>query len=259
MFQTISVGPVTLHGYGLILGIAIAVGWWWAGRLWRQQTPNPSDFDVIAIWGVVGGIIGARIYHVVDYWQYYQGHIAEIMAVWRGGLAIWGAVLGGGISLYMLSRWKRLPLFTMLDVVGRALPLSQAIGRWGNWVNFELYGKPTMLSWGWWIPPQHRPLNMLQTAYYHPLFLYESLLSLGLFFILNRFVRKRFRVGSGGIIGGYLIGYGLIRFFLEPLRINPWRVGGLPMAQLIAVIMILVGLGICLRVGLDYEKETPET
>lgn len=248
---------MTFHVYGFILGISIMVGWWLAARWWRKLDSVQISFDMIGVWVVLGGVVGARLYHVIDYWWYYQTRLFEIMAVWQGGLAIWGAILGGFFGLVILSRWKRLPLFVVLDIFAVVLPLSQSIGRWGNWVNFELYGKPTTLPWGWWIPSTHRPLNMMEIAYYHPLFLYESILMLVLFGGLYFWGRKRWLPGSGRLFGMYLIGYGLIRFFLEPLRITSWSLYGIPVAQFISLAALLIGVCLYMRVGWDNATKIP--
>lgn len=247
---------VTIHGYGLILGIAMMAGWWWASKLWRQQTRHQIDFDIIAVWAIVGGVVGARLYHVVDYWWYYQTRLYEVVAVWQGGLAIWGAVIGGGVALTLLSWWRKLPLLMVLDVLAAALPLSQSIGRWGNLINYELYGKPTTSFLGWWIPVRYRPENLMEVAKYHPLFLYESLLSLGLFLIIWLGLSRRWSLGSGEVTGLYLMGYGVIRFLLEPLRLTSWIINGWPVAQLISIGAVIIGGLLYLRVRWNYAKNS---
>ena len=238
MTSVVMIGPVTLHMYGLFLGIAIVVSWWWATRLIRIGG-DIKGFDAVAIWAVTGGIVGARLYHVVDYWWYYSQHLNEVLFLWQGGLGIWGAIAGGMIGVVFACRnqWKQLPVY--LDATAAALPLGQAIGRWGNWINHELYGRPTTLPWGWYIPSELRPAGMTTVGYYHPLFLYESLLSLGLFCFLWWFGQRR--LGKMSILGAYLVGYGFIRFLLEPLRIAPWSFGGIPVAQMMSLVAMGIG------------------
>ena len=255
MLRTLSFGPFTFHGYGFILGLAIVAGWWWAERLWNRISHPPIHFSMIGLWAILGGIVGARLYHVIDYGWYYGARPLEVFAIWMGGLGIWGAVIGGMVGLLCLSWWKKIPALLLLDLAAAALPLSQAIGRWGNWINFELYGKPTLLPWKWWIPPEFRPQSFIEVGYYHPLFLYESLLMTGLFFVINYFIRPRWAVGTGGLLGGYLLGYGLIRLVLEPLRITPWTIQGLPVAQGFALFAILIGSGLTIWVGWRYAKQ----
>ncbi len=240
MISTIAVGPVTLHMYGLFLGLAIAVGWWWAVRLVQRVKGDIDDFERVALAAIGGGIVGARLYHVADYWWYYSQHVNEILFLWQGGLGIWGAIGGGvvGIVLTCWGRWKQLLLY--LNAIASAMPLAQAIGRWGNWVNHELFGKPTTLPWRWYIPFEYRPQGMENIVYYHPLFLYESLLSLCLFLGMWWLERKRL-LRRGQALGGYLIGYGVIRFVLEPFRISPWVWGVFPVAQLMSVMAIGIG------------------
>lgn len=240
MISSVSIGPLIVHFYGLFLGIAIAVGWWWASRLIRLAGGDEKRFEVVGIWAVVGGVVGARLYHVVDYWWYYSQHMVEAFFLWQGGLGIWGAIGGGFVGGVIACRnqWGSLPQY--LDAMAFAMPLSQAIGRWGNWVNYELYGKPTSLPWKWYIPQEFRPTSMTDIAYYHPLFLYESLLSLGLFFCLYWWFKPR-SLGRMYGFGAFLMGYGLIRFVLEPFRISPWIWNGIPVAQIISLVSIGIG------------------
>ena len=246
MIQTIVLGPLTFHLYGLILGIAIVVGWWLTSRWVRKAGVIESDYEHLFWYVVVGGIMGARLYHVVDYWWYYQNHLTETVALWKGGLGIWGAVMGGTIGL-LSSKFKgqssnKNQRYIMLDAAACALPLSQAIGRWGNFVNNELFGKPTQVPWKLFIPEANRPTDYATFAYYHPLFLYESILNLLLFLFFRYMAKGRWKVGSGKFLGGYLVGYGCIRILLEPLRIDAWRLGDMYAAQWFGLAAIVTGL-----------------
>lgn len=175
------------HPYGLIVGIAIVAGWSVAERI------EPKVSKALP-WILVFGLVGARLYHVIDLWEYYSQNPGQIMAVWNGGLGIYGAIMGGvvGLALYKRDFWE------LARAVAVALPLSQAIGRWGNLVNDELWGRGGA-----------------------PLFLYESGLDLILFSILWRMRNY----APGRVVGAYLLGYGLIRLMLEPMKPSAWWVG----------------------------------
>jgi len=187
------------------------------------------------LWMVGGGVIGARFYHVVDYWQYYMANPGEILAIWQGGLGIFGGILGGVIGLWLYTRSKS-RFLKLLDLASLGLPIGQAIGRWGNFINQELYGKPTSLPWGIYIKPEKRLLEVLTYEKFHPLWLYESLWSLGVFGVLYWLVKKgKIKLGKGRLFVTYLGLYGLGRFWLEWLRIEFWEIYGVNVAQIISV------------------------
>lgn len=192
---------------------------------------------------VIFGIIGARTYHVWTDWSVYAAAPwYSMFAVWNGGLGIWGAVVGGcvGMVLFLLAKKKlrREIIFSYLDLIGFGLPIGQAIGRWGNFVNGELYGKVTGLPWGISVNGS--------VEKYHPLFLYESVLLFLTWLLLLFLVQKRYiDVGYGKIFGLCLIAYGLIRFFLEYLRISPAMIGPITTAQWASLLAIGVGVCVC--------------
>lgn len=214
--------------YGIVISVAVILCLFALNRLY------PKKIDVLWDMGsyvLLFGIAGARIYHVVDYRQYYLAHPENILRIWNGGLGIWGAVIGGLLAIYFYSRIKREGFWENTDMISTVLPLGQAVGRWGNFFNSEIYGKPTSLPWA---------LNGL-----HPLFFYESLLNFVLFLVLVKISRAKSR--NGKITAVYLIGYGLIRFFLEFLRVNPWTVYGLNVAQMISILSIVFAIFIIKR------------
>lgn len=184
------------HWYGLIVGVAVVVGWSVAEKI------EPKVAKVLP-WVLLGGIVGARLYHVIDQWAYYAQNLGQIVAVWKGGLGIFGGIIGGftafqisSFNLHFTSQEK----LSILGAITTAAPLAQAIGRWGNLVNNELWGRN-----------------------HEPLFLYESVLDIILFGIL-----WKMRLGGStekSLVGAYLIGYGVIRLVLEPLKPGAWWVG----------------------------------
>ena len=227
-----TVGPVTFHLYGLMIGLGVLVGAWVASK------KDKKIWDCL-VWVIGGGIIGARLYHVVDWWSYYSEHLSQIPAVWRGGMGIYGGILGGILGLWIYTRRREEPnllFLKMLDAGALGLPLGQAIARWGNYFNQELYGLPTNLPWGIYIRPENRLLEVMDFKYFHPLFLYESLWCLAIFLVLLKIVKKNHFIIYLGL-------YGLGRFFLEFLRLEAWTINGVNVAQMISAGLILGALG----------------
>lgn len=234
-------GPVTFHLYGLMIGLGVLAGAWAAAKR------DKKIWDAL-VWVIGGGIIGARLYHVVDLWSYYRVHLAQIPAVWQGGMGIYGGILGGilGLWWWVKTRGKKevrfLRFLKMLDAGAVGLPLGQAIGRLGNYFNQELYGKPTSLPWGIYIRPENRLLSVWEFERFHPLFLYESIYCLIIFIIIIKII-KFIPSGKGKVFAIYLGLYGLGRFFLEFLRIEAWTIQGINVAQVISLGLILGALG----------------
>lgn len=212
-----------INPYGLSISIAIFVSIKVAEKIIEKE--NEDILWGLSLWAIVIGIISARLYHVLDYFDLYFKSPVKIFYIWDGGLGILGAILGGaiGISAYLKLRGKK--ILPWLDLISVVMPLGQSIGRWGNFFNKEIFGKPTTLPWGIYISPEKRPLMFFQNEKFHPLFIYESILNLILFIILYRTYRKnRNELKSGFFISLYLIGYSVIRFALEFLRIDPWTI-----------------------------------
>jgi phosphatidylglycerol:prolipoprotein diacylglycerol transferase len=227
-----------------------------AAYLAKNAGYNPEYIWDMLLYVVIAAVIGARIYHVFSSseggligWEYYKQNPWEIFAIWQGGLGIYGAIIGGALGLIVYARVNRLHPLRWLDFAAPGMAIGQAIGRWGNFVNQELYGPPTELPWGVVIPPQNRiaPYTDLTTypldTLFHPTFLYESLAALLLFLILFYIGAKRYeRLKLGDLLVGYLIGYAVIRFFTEMLRPDAWRIGPLAAAQLFSIIFVVFGI-----------------
>ena len=168
-------GPLLLHAYGLALAVGILVAARVAERRWVARGHPATEFANLVTWVVVAGIVGARLYHVVSDFQLFTGNPWTIVAIWQGGLSIWGAVAGGGVAVAVLARRRNLDAGDLVDSIAPAVALGQAIGRWGNWFNQEIFGTPTTLPWGLEIDRAHRPPGYEQFVTFHPMFLYESL------------------------------------------------------------------------------------
>jgi prolipoprotein diacylglyceryl transferase len=215
-------GPIPLRAYAacIVAGIVIAT-LIMERRMRARGAPEWVVLD-IAVWAVPAGIIGARIYHVITDPELYFGAGRDwvgIFEIWNGGLGIWGAVAGGALGAWAACRRRGIPLTMAADALAPGLPVAQAIGRWGNYFNQELFGGPTKLPWALEIDPQHRPLGYEQYATYHPTFLYESLWDLGValaVWLLDR----RYRFGRGRAFALYAMLYVVGRFWTEMLRID---------------------------------------
>ena len=229
--------------YGLIITSSIAVSIFIASKLAKKKN---LDADILyggMFWVILSGIIGARLYHVVHYWSFYSENPALIFNLRTGGMAIYGAIIFGVAAALIYLKIKRQRITDWIDLGGLLLPLSQAIGRWGNYFNEELYGPPTSLPWGIYISPKNRPDLFKDYEKFHPLFLYESLLNFLLFlFLLWIFNKKTDTFKNGSIFFFYLVGYGLIRFFMEFFKIDPWKISGLNTAQIISILLVLSGI-----------------
>jgi prolipoprotein diacylglyceryl transferase len=218
----INIGPLRLHVYGLLIAAGVAAAVWLAQRRWTARGGAPGTMAAVALWGVPAGLIGARLYSVITSWQDDTGgHWYRIFAIWDGGLGIWGGILCGVVFGVIGAARKGIDWRDALDCVVPALPLAQAIGRWGNYFNQELYGRPSGLPWA--VKIDH-PAAVGHTVYppgttFQPTFLYECLWDLtcvGLLLLAERYLRIR----KGYLIAVYAALYCLGRFWIEYLRID---------------------------------------
>jgi prolipoprotein diacylglyceryl transferase len=225
-------GPVPIRGYALsiILGIIVAI--WLAERRWVARGGQSGEIADLAVWGIPFGLIGGRLYHVLTDNNLYFGegrNPIEALYIWRGGLGIWGAIAMGALGIIIAARRKGIRLLPVLDAIAPTVLVAQAIGRWGNWFNQELFGKPTDLPWALEIDAEHRPPGYFLDDTFHPTFLYEFLWNLGAFgFVV--WADRRFRLGYGRVAALYVMAYTLGRGWIEMLRIDNvelQNVGGL--------------------------------
>lgn len=218
--NVIEIGPLTLRFYGIMIALGVVAAVWLAQRRWEQRGGDPDDIGRIAVWAVPAGLIGARLYHVITDWRSFQGRWGDVYKIWEGGLGIPGGMLAGVLVGIWAARRLGLDLPGVIDAVVPGLPLAQAIGRWGNWFNQELFGGPTDLPWALEIDPEHRPARYATEATFHPTFLYESLWNLALVALLVWVDRKRV-VRPGSLIAVYVAGYATGRLWIEAMRIDP--------------------------------------
>lgn len=217
---TVELGPLTLHMYGLMLAIGVVVAARIADRRARRLGLPEGAISEIATITVVAGVVGARVYHLFTGYDWDEGGLVGALKIWEGGLSIWGAVAGGAIGAVVMAKRKRLPAVLVLDAIAPGVAVAQAIGRWGNWWNQELFGRPTDLPWGLEIDVAHRPADYPDVATFHPVFLYESLWCLGLFFVLS-WAERRFAFRRGQTLALYVALYCVERFAMELMRVDP--------------------------------------
>jgi prolipoprotein diacylglyceryl transferase len=209
----LSIGSLRLHVYGLLIAVGVLAAVWMAQRQWTKIGGQLGTMAALAVWGVPGGLIGSRIYSLATSWNIDTGgQVLRAFEVWRGGLGIWGGIAGGVASgLYGAHRHK-LPFRPLLDAVAPALPLAQAIGRWGNYFNQELYGRRTTLPWG--LDIDGHP------GHYQPTFLYECIWDLIVVGIVL-YATDHFKIRRGYLFALYAAAYTFGRFFTEYLRSDP--------------------------------------
>jgi len=217
-----------IHFYGLMIGIAIIIGLWLVEIQAKKHQIDENNF--YQLFGIIlfGGIIGARFYHVITEFNFYQDQLWDVFKIWQGGMSIIGGVMGGVFSAWGFLKFhplgKKTNLNTILDLSVFGLPVAQAIGRWGNFLNQELYGKPTQLPWKIYIEPANRLIGYGQFSYFHPLFFYEMILMLlfavGVWLNHYRQLISGYSVGSGKLFLLYVFYYSFIRFWLDFIRID---------------------------------------
>ncbi len=240
------IGPIAIRWYGLLIAAAVLIGATLSQYLAKRRKINPDLLGDLAIWLVIGAIPCARAYYVLFEWQEYSQRPGDIIAIWKGGIAIHGAIIGGTIATIIFARLNKVSFWQLLDLVVPSAILGQAIGRWGNFFNSEAFGKPTDVPWKLYIQPQYRPLDYINYEYFHPTFLYESLWNLGVFALLIWLffwgLKHKNRLKIGTLTFVYAIAYSMGRVWIEWLRTDSLMLGPLKMAQVISLGAIALGL-----------------
>src|SRR3954452_7282949 len=216
------IGPLPVRGYALciILGVVVAV--WFGDRRWIARGGRPGTVGDVAVWAVPFGLVGGRVYHVITDPELYFGEGKSpitALYVWRGGLGIWGAIALGGLGAYIACRRRKILFPAFADALAPAIIIAQGIGRWGNWFNQELYGKPTDLPWGLKIDPAHREDGLADDTTFQPIFLYEFLWDLGVAGLVL-WADRRFKLGHGRVFALYVMAYTAGRGWIEMLRVD---------------------------------------
>ena len=239
------IGAFGLRWYSVLIAAGLLLGSWVASIEAKRRGETTDHVYNILLVALPLALIGARLYHVIDKWgEIYSHDPFRVLLINEGGIGIYGAVAGAIIGIAIYCRWKRLKLSTWLDIGAPGMILGQAVGRWGNFFNQELYGKPSELPWAIYIPPDKRIIGYEGYSNFHPLFLYESFLNLFAFGAMI-YIARRFhsRLKSGDLALLYGVLYGAIRLSLETLRIGNWTIGdALPVATVISLLAV-VGCG----------------
>jgi phosphatidylglycerol:prolipoprotein diacylglycerol transferase len=247
----LQLGPIGIPWYGLGYAVSIGFGVWLAGVQARRRGLDPAFIGDALIWVIALGIVGARLYHVIDQWQLYRDDLLKVVLPPYSGLALYGGVGGGIVGLIVAARRRGQSFLAWADVAMPSLFFGQAIARWGNFFNQELYGPPTNLPWGIAIDCAHRvapyPCSQfpLATTGFHPLFFYESSLTLvGGLLALWASRRLADRLRDGDLLSFWFIWYGALRAVLEPLRSSDSQgVIGISVVIVIGAVVIAVGIG----------------
>ena len=265
--ELLNFGPISIRWYGFLISLALFLGLYLSKKLAKARGINPEYINQLLPSLVFSSIVGARIYYVIFEYRLFSGNnfftsiyflnlkikLPSFLAIWEGGIAIHGALIGGFISLLIFCKSNKLHFKTILDLIIPSLILGQSIGRWGNFFNNEAFGLPTNSPWKLFIPIQNRPMEFANYEFFHPTFLYESLWNLIIFFILIYIFKRQTKINSvkpGLISCIYLITYSFGRFWIEGLRTDPLCLGGYPpfcegglrIAQFISIFLFSSGL-----------------
>ena len=263
----LNLGFLTIRWYGLLISISVIIGLFISKKLAKSRNINPQYISDILPSLIISSIIGARAYYVIFEWRQYSGNnfftsfdlfnnvikIPSLLAIWQGGIAIHGGLIGGFLCILFFCKSKNIHLKTFIDILIPSIILGQSIGRWGNFFNNEAFGIPTDLPWKLFIPIQNRPIEFINYQFFHPTFIYESLWNFLIFILLITIFYQQNNKNSvrpGFISCLYLIGYSFGRFWIEGLRIDPLCIGGIPpfcdgglrMAQFISIFLFSSGL-----------------
>ncbi len=248
---------VHIYFYGVILAAAITVGTLLADYIGTKFFNLAKETIIdMAPYVVITGIIGARLYYCLLNYDFYLRFPTEILAIRHGGISIHGALIGGFIGLAVFAKRKNISVLKLCDVSSIGLAIAQAIGRWGNFFNSEAFGTPTNLPWKLYIAPQYRPIPYTDYEYFHPTFLYESILDLLIFFILMALIKANRHKREGNLVLIYLILYSFVRILVESLRIDSVRyIFGIPVAIIMSVAIIVVALSVLIYRNLQYRTK----
>lgn len=242
----IELGPLTIRWYGLLIASAVLIGVSLSQYLAKRRNVDPNLLGDLAIWLVIAAIPSARLYYVLFEWKQYAQHPDQIIAIWNGGIAIHGAIIGGTLAAIIFARIQKISFWQLADLVAPSLILGQAIGRWGNFFNSEAFGDPTDLPWKLYIPLERRPPQFSSFEYFHPTFLYESIWNLMVFGLLitlfNRSLKLQSPIKVGTLALVYMVTYSCGRVWIEGLRTDSLMIGPLRMAQIVSLTAIALGL-----------------
>ena len=243
-FSSFNVFGLEIYFYGIILALAVLAGVFTAHKLYKKFYGTDGLFFIYdySPYLILAGIFGARLYYCLVNLPYYTVNPSEILYIRQGGMSVHGMIIAGIFTLWAISKFKKVSFLKLADVYMCSSLLAQSIGRWGNFFNNEAFGYPTNGSWGLFIPVSKRPVEFINYEYFHPAFLYESILDFIGFLILLLLFRK-FSSKPGLTACGYLILYSLIRIFTESFRVDSaLNISNYPIAAIMSVFIIIVGV-----------------
>ncbi|VXC19116.1 prelipoprotein diacylglycerol transferase [Bacillus sp. 349Y] len=247
-------GPISVHWYGVIIGLGIALGMYMVIRESKRQGLHPDTFIDLLVWAIPIAIISARIYYVAFEWNnYYADHPEDIIKIWNGGIAIHGALIGSVLTTIVFAKVRGLSFWKLTDIAAPSLIVGQAIGRWGNFINQEAHGREVSRQF---LENLHLPRFIIDQmyidgTYYHPTFLYESLWNVVVLILLLIIRRKVKSLRRGELFLTYVIGYSIGRFFVEGMRTDSLMLGDFRFAQVISVALIVAAI-----VTMIYRRKT---
>ena len=241
-----NLGGIQVHWYGIIIASAVVLATILAVQEAKRRRIDPDSIYDLILWALPVAIITARMYYVIFEWGYYQNHVDEIVRVWDGGIAIYGALIGAGIVVYLFCRANWIPVWLMLDIIAPVLIMAQGIGRWGNFMNQEAFGRITSLTF---LQSLHLPHFIIQQmlidgAYRQPTFLYESRWDILGFIVLMSLRHKKHLFKQGEVFLSYVIWYAFGRFFVEGMRTDSLMLLGIRVSQWLSVILFIGAIGI---------------
>lgn len=236
----IRLGPLAIHWYAIIIMSGVALAVYLSSKEGSRKKITPDDVIDFILIAFPLAILGARLYYVIFEWDYYSKHLNEVLAIWNGGIAIYGALIAGTIVLFVFSYYRLIKPIDFLDILAPNVMIAQSIGRWGNFVNQEAYGKAVKhLDY---LPKFMQDQLFIDNAYRVPTFLYESLWNL-IGFVIIVILRRRPRLlKQGEVFFFYLIWYGMGRFVIEGMRTDSLMLAGLRVSQWLSVILVLLGI-----------------
>lgn len=246
------IGSLPIYYYGIIMAISLFLGILTARLVTGKFYPtiDPEMIYDISPYIIIGAILGARIYYCLLSYDYYIQNPLEILQIWHGGISIHGAIIGGLIFGIFYAKRHKLPVLKLCDIFSYGLVLGQSLGRWGNFFNSEAFGRPTAGFLKLYIPVYKRPIEYMQYDYFHPTFLYESILDVCIFLILFFIIRKIAKNKDGIVFFSYLILYSIVRIIIEQIRIDSiFNIYGIPIAQIVSALIILISTIAILKVS----------
>ncbi|MBF7121836.1 prolipoprotein diacylglyceryl transferase [Pediococcus pentosaceus] len=255
-----NLGGIQVHWYGIIIASAVVLATILAVQEAKRRRIDPNSIYDLILWALPVAIITARMYYVIFEWGYYQNHVDEIVRVWDGGIAIYGALIGAGIVVYLFCRANWIPVWLMLDIIAPVLIMAQGIGRWGNFMNQEAFGRITSLAF---LQSLHLPHFIIQQmlidgAYRQPTFLYESLWDILGFIVLMSLRHKKHLFKQGEVFLSYVIWYAFGRFFVEGMRTDSLMLLGIRVSQWLSVILFIGAIGILMFRRKSMRERLPD-